>query len=78
MKRTAVLFDLGGVVLGSPLQAIRVYTLRLGVAPDEVIFLDDIGGNLKPARARGMATIKVEQPRAALEQLSRLVGLDLL
>jgi putative hydrolase of the HAD superfamily len=51
---------------------------RLGVAPDQVIFLDDIGGNLKPARALGMATLKVEDPRAALEALSALVDLDLL
>lgn len=51
---------------------------RLGVSPDQVIFLDDIGGNLKPARALGMATIKVEEPRVALEDLSRLVAIDLL
>lgn len=51
---------------------------RLGVAPEEVIFLDDIGGNLKPARALGMATIKVDDPHTALEALSALVELDLL
>ncbi|MEZ4280406.1 MAG: HAD family phosphatase [Myxococcota bacterium] len=51
---------------------------RLGVSPEDVVFLDDIGGNLKPARALGMATVKVEDPRAALEALSALVGLDLL
>ncbi len=58
-----------------------IYTLacrRLGVAPEQVVFLDDIGGNLKPARALGMATLKVEDPRVALEALSALVGLDLL
>ena len=36
MKRTAVLFDLGGVVLGSPLQAIRSYETALGYAPDSI------------------------------------------
>ena len=51
---------------------------RLGVSPDRVIFLDDIGGNLKPAKALGMATIKVEDPAVALAELSELVGLDLL
>ena len=51
---------------------------RLGVSPAQVIFLDDIGANLKPARALGMATIKVDEPRAALEALSCLVELDLL
>lgn len=51
---------------------------RLGVSPEQVIFLDDIGANLKPARALGMATVKVDEPRAALEALSCLVELDLL
>ena len=51
---------------------------RLGVPPDRVIFLDDIGGNLKPAKELGMATIKVEDPVIALAALSQLVGLDLL
>ena len=51
---------------------------RLGVSPDRVIFLDDIGGNLKPAKALGMTTIKVEDPAVALAALSALVGLDLL
>jgi len=51
---------------------------RLGVSPERVVFLDDIGGNLKPARALGMATIKVEDPHEALAALSGLVGLDLL
>ena len=51
---------------------------RLGVSPDRVIFLDDIGANLKPAKALGMATIKVEDPAVALAELSELVALDLL
>lgn len=56
----------------------RLACARLGKRPDEVIFLDDIGGNLKAARALGMATIKVEAPEPALAELARLVGLDLL
>ena len=32
---------------------------RLGVAPGRCVFLDDLGVNLKPARAIGMTTIKV-------------------
>lgn len=46
----------------------------LGVAPGQVAFLDDIGANLKPARAIGMTTIKVTDPRQALSELSALVG----
>jgi putative hydrolase of the HAD superfamily len=51
---------------------------RLGAKPEEIIFLDDIGPNLKPARAMGMATIKVDEPDAALRELEALLGLRLL
>jgi putative hydrolase of the HAD superfamily len=55
----------------------RFYRLvcdTLGVDPTEAVFLDDLGINLKPARAMGMQTIKVVSPEAALEQLARLIG----
>jgi putative hydrolase of the HAD superfamily len=58
----------------------RIYLLacrELGVEPARTAFLDDIGGNLKPARALGMATIKVDDPVAALRELGTLIGLDL-
>jgi len=50
---------------------------RAGVAPAEVVFLDDLGINLKPARRLGMTTIKVGDPDAALDELSEITGLDL-
>jgi len=50
----------------------------LQVTPAESVFLDDIGLNLKAARALGMATIKVDEPGAALEELESLLGLKLL
>lgn len=56
----------------------RLACERLGVAAQRVIFLDDIGGNLKPARALGMTTIKVDDPQVALAALSKLVALDLM
>lgn len=49
----------------------------LKVAPDETIFLDDIGRNLKPARALGMTTIKVDAPEPALDALSEALGFPL-
>ncbi|GIW44955.1 MAG: phosphoglycolate phosphatase [Candidatus Binatia bacterium] len=58
----------------------RIYTLaceQLGVLPAQAVFLDDIGRNLKPARALGMATIKVEDPAAALAELEQLLGFPL-
>ena len=59
----------------------RIYHLtceRLEVQPAEAAFLDDIGANLKSARALGMLTIKVEEAEAAIEELGRELGLDLL
>ena len=49
---------------------------QLGVAADEVVFLDDLGVNLKPAREMGMTTIKVSDAASALDQLSSVLGLD--
>ena len=40
-------------------------------------YLDDLGINLKPARALGFSTIKVVEPAAALAELSELVGFRL-
>jgi putative hydrolase of the HAD superfamily len=48
-----------------------------GVEPTEVVFLDDLGVNLKPAAAMGMTTIKVTDPDAALAELEQVVGFPL-
>ena len=42
---------------------------QLGVQPNECVFLDDLGINLKPAAAMGMRTIKVGDPDVALSEL---------
>jgi epoxide hydrolase-like predicted phosphatase len=58
----------------------RIYALvcrELGVDPAEAVFLDDIGTNLKAARALGMRTIKVETPEAALAELESALGFAL-
>jgi putative hydrolase of the HAD superfamily len=58
----------------------RIYTLacdKLEVDPAEAVFLDDLGINLKPARALGMSTIKVVSEDQALKDLSSLLGMDL-
>jgi putative hydrolase of the HAD superfamily len=46
----------------------------LAIDPFEAVFLDDLGVNLKPARAMGMRTIKVADPDAALDELEAVVG----
>ncbi|HAH09947.1 MAG TPA: HAD family hydrolase [Alphaproteobacteria bacterium] len=50
----------------------RIYAMMceaLDVAPANCVYLDDLGINLKPARAMGMATIKVESGPQALREL---------
>lgn len=46
----------------------------VGVAPEHCVFLDDLGINLKPARAMGMTTIKVGDPAAAIAELEAVLG----
>jgi putative hydrolase of the HAD superfamily len=58
----------------------RIYALMceaLDVDPRACIYLDDLGINLKPAKAMGMATIKVVSEAQAMAELSTLTGLEL-
>ena len=58
----------------------RIYQLtcaRLGASPGACVFLDDLGINLKPARALGMHTIKVISEDQALLDLAAATGLQL-
>lgn len=74
------LFDL---VVESSIEGIRkpnpqIYSLtceRLGVAPQQAVFLDDLGINLKPARALGMQTIKVLAEDQAIDELYQITRL---
>jgi putative hydrolase of the HAD superfamily len=50
---------------------------QLGVEPEHCIYLDDLGINLKPARAMGMRTIKVGDPDVAIAELEAMVGIPL-
>jgi hypothetical protein len=51
-----------------------------GVEPGDVVFLDDIGVNLKFARQVGLRTIKVDLGRTkdAVRELERVIGMRLL
>jgi epoxide hydrolase-like predicted phosphatase len=44
----------------------------IGVDPAECVFVDDLGGNLKPAAALGMATIKHVDAPSTIAQLREL------
>ena len=51
---------------------------RLGLPPEQCVFVDDLPGNLKPARAIGMATVVHRGDAAAtLGEVSELLGVDL-
>lgn len=49
----------------------------LEIEPSEAVFLDDLGINLKPAKAMGMTTIKVVDPAVAIAELEAVVGFPL-
>lgn len=56
---------------------VRFYEMAceiLGVTPDECIYLDDLGINLKPAKAMGMTTIKVVTTTQAIAELRQHLG----
>ncbi len=50
---------------------------KLGVEPGESVFLDDLGANLKGARALGMHTIKVDETLSAIGELEEVLGREL-
>lgn len=50
---------------------------RAAIKPNEAVFLDDLGVNLKPARELGMTTIKVVSADQALGDLGEILGIDL-
>ena len=81
-EQVMALFDL---VVESSAEGIRkpdprIYELtcaRLGVPAQACVFLDDLGINLKPARALGMHTIKVLSEDQAISELQAATGLSL-
>ncbi|KAI8489369.1 Bifunctional epoxide hydrolase 2 [Branchiostoma belcheri] len=66
------------VGLRKPDPAIFHLTCRqLGVKPQEAVFLDDIGNNVKAARQLGITTILVRDFDKAVRELEQAVGLEL-
>ena len=78
-------FDLFDTVIESSKTGIRkpdprIYQIaceQVCVAPENAVFLDDLGINLKPARALGMSTIKVLNSTQALDDLESLLKFPL-
>ena len=58
----------------------RIYELgaeRLGLEAQDCVFVDDLPGNLKPARALGMATVHHVDAEQTIPQLEELLGVAL-
>lgn len=58
----------------------EIYALgaeRIGLAPEACVFVDDLPGNLKPARAMGMATVHHVDAEQTIAQLEKLLGVGL-
>lgn len=58
----------------------RIYRMMvetLKVDPNNCVYLDDLGVNLKPAREMGMTTIKVTSGAQAIAELEAATGLKL-
>jgi len=82
VARVMALFDVvfESSVIGARKPEPRFYRLaldHLGIDAREAVYLDDLGINLKPARALGMTTIKVESAAQALQELEAVLRLDL-
>jgi putative hydrolase of the HAD superfamily len=79
------LFDLFDVVIESSRVGVRkpdptfyeIACAELDIEPHHAVFLDDLGINLKPAKAMGMTTIKVVDPTQAIADLEAVVGFPL-
>ena len=82
--RFAQVMDLFDVVIESSKIGIRkpnpeIYRIacrQMQISPDEAVFLDDLGINLKPARDLGMKTIKVLDPDLALTELGEHLQME--
>jgi len=83
-QRIQQVMDLFDLVLESSKEGIRkpnpAFYLRacerLEIQPEEAVFLDDLGINLKPAKALGMTTIKVSGEAQAIAELGKVLQID--
>ena len=58
----------------------RIYPIaaeRMGLAPEEIVFVDDLGFNLKPAKQLGMTTVLHESAETTIPRLREVLGVEL-
>jgi putative hydrolase of the HAD superfamily len=84
-RRVSDVLSLFDVVIESSVVGVRkpdprFYLLacdKLGISPSQAVLLDDLGVNLKPARALGMTTIRVTDTATAIAELESVLGIPL-
>jgi epoxide hydrolase-like predicted phosphatase len=68
----------GEVGLRKPDEAIYILAAEaIGLPPAECVFVDDLAGNLKPARELGMATVHHTSTDETVTELEQLLGVRL-
>jgi putative hydrolase of the HAD superfamily len=68
----------GEVGIRKPMPEIYEMGARaIGLSPPECVFVDDLPGNLKPARELGMATVHHRSAAETVAELERLLGVSL-
>jgi putative hydrolase of the HAD superfamily len=68
----------GEVGIRKPMPEIYEMGARaIGLSPPECVFVDDLPGNLKPARELGMATVHHRSAAETVPELERLLGVSL-
>ncbi|WP_417515538.1 HAD-IA family hydrolase [Minwuia sp.] len=78
MERMELVVESSKLGLRKPDPKIYQHTCaELGLDPSEAVYLDDLGINLKPAKALGMTTIKVVSADQALIDLEAVLGMKL-
>ena len=52
----------------------RIVTERLGLPPEQIVYLDDFHANIEGAQAAGWRTLHVTEPLAAIDELRTLLS----
>ena len=70
-------FESKEIGLRKPDQAFYDHVIKeVNISPNKIIFLDDLGINLKPAKAMGITTIKVISESQAKKDLSEILNIN--
>jgi len=70
-------FESKEIGLRKPDQAFYDHVIKeVNISPNKIIFLDDLGINLKPAKSMGITTIKVISESQAKKDLSEILNIN--